>query len=102
MNGHFGTNGNKELHAMARDMSSSEPRENLSDKDFPERYLAHSRPILAGSDERSLFVSNRGRRSSYTNISFMVRNYGKRGYHQAREPLRASPYLRHAPAAGQS
>ena len=47
-------------------------------KDYLERYLAHSRPILAGSDERSLFVSNRGRRFHYTNISFIVRNYGKR------------------------
>jgi integrase len=47
-------------------------------KDCLERYLAHSRPILAGSDERSLFVGNRGRRFHYTNISFIVHNYGKR------------------------
>jgi site-specific recombinase XerD len=47
-------------------------------KDCLERYLAHSRPILAGSDERSLFVGTRGRRFHYTNISFILHNYGKR------------------------
>jgi len=61
-------------------------------KDYLERYLAHSRPVLAGSDERSLFVSNRGRRFYYTNISFIVRNYGKR----AGITKRVSPHgLRH-------
>jgi len=47
-------------------------------KDYLERYLAHSRPLLTGPDERNLFVSSRGRKFYYSNISFIVRNYGKR------------------------
>jgi integrase/recombinase XerD len=47
-------------------------------REYLERYLKRSRAILAGPEERSLFVSNRGRRFYYSNISFIVRNYGKR------------------------
>ena len=47
-------------------------------KEYLERYLACSRPILAGPGERALFVSNRGRRFHYTNVSFIVRGYGAR------------------------
>lgn len=47
-------------------------------RDFLERYLARSRPILATPEERAIFVSNRGRRFYYSNISFIVRNYGRR------------------------
>ena len=47
-------------------------------KDYLERYLEHARPLLAAGDEPSLFVSNRGRRFHYTNISFIVRQYGRR------------------------
>jgi len=47
-------------------------------RDYLARYLARSRPVLAGAEERSLFVSNRGHRFHYTNISFIVRQYGSR------------------------
>jgi integrase/recombinase XerD len=47
-------------------------------REYLERYLQRSRAILASPEERSLFVSNRGRRFYYSNISFIVRNYGKR------------------------
>ena len=61
-------------------------------KDYLERYLAHCRSVLAGTAQRSLFVSNRGRRFHYTNISFIVRNYGK----SAGITKRVSPHgLRH-------
>ena len=47
-------------------------------REYLERYLARSRPILAGPAEQALFVSNRGRRFHYSNVSFIVRGYGKR------------------------
>jgi len=47
-------------------------------RDYVARYLARSRPILAGPAEQTLFVSNRGRRFHYSNVSFIVRGYGKR------------------------
>ena len=61
-------------------------------RDYLERYLARSRAILAGAGQKSLFVSNRGKRFYYTNISFIVRNYGER----AGITKRVSPHgLRH-------
>lgn len=47
-------------------------------RDYLDLYLTDSRPHLAGEKQRVLFVSYRGKRFHYTNISFIVRMYGRR------------------------
>jgi len=61
-------------------------------RDYLDLYLTDSRPHLAGGKQRSLFVSYRGKKFHYTNISFIVRMYGRR----AGIKKRVSPHgLRH-------
>ena len=46
--------------------------------DYLEFYLKESRPKLASRDEELLFVTKSGRKFHYTNVSHMVRDYGKK------------------------
>ena len=61
-------------------------------REYLGRYLSASRPYLAPTEEPALFLSLRGKRFHYTNISFLVRSYGRR----AGIRKRVSPHgLRH-------
>ena len=61
-------------------------------REYLGRYLSASRPYLASTEEPALFVSHRGKRFHYTNISFLVRSYGRK----AGIRKRVSPHgLRH-------
>jgi integrase/recombinase XerD len=61
-------------------------------REYLGRYLSASRPYLASADQPSLFVSLRGKRFHYTNISFLVKSYGRK----AGIRKRVSPHgLRH-------
>jgi len=61
-------------------------------REYLGRYLSASRPYLTSSDQPALFVSLRGKRFHYTNISFLVRSYGRK----AGIRKRVSPHgLRH-------
>ena len=61
-------------------------------REYLGRYLSASRPYLASTEEPALFVSLRGKRFHYTNISFLVRSCGRK----AGIRKRVSPHgLRH-------
>ena len=62
-------------------------------REYLGRYLSASRPYLAATaDQPFLFLSYRGRRFHYTNVSFLVRSYGRK----AGIRKRVSPHgLRH-------
>jgi len=61
-------------------------------REYLGRYLSASRPYLASTEQPALFVSLRGKRFHYTNISFLVRSYGRK----AGIRKRVSPHgLRH-------
>jgi len=61
-------------------------------REYLGRYLSASRPYLAPTEKPALFLSLRGKRFHYTNISFLVRSYGRK----AGIRKRVSPHgLRH-------
>lgn len=47
-------------------------------RDYLELYLQESRPQIAPSELRAFFVTYRGKRFYYTNVCYLVRQYGKK------------------------